>query len=468
MGHDAVTLPPALVDAAREGDLVPLVGSGPSMAAGMASWDRVVEVLRSHIPKYDSSDVSLDLLETPDAVRRYLPREQYRRILSEAFGDSYSPTRQHQLLASLPLRTVLTTNFDNLLEREFRNVARVNVIATDEEAHRWRETEGVQIVKFHGTVDRPDTLVFGERDYSRVYGSSGLMMSIVRTLMSTRPVLFVGFGFRDVFVKSILSAVRASSGVDVHDHYVLVLNGDKRARYYEDLGLIPVSYASTSSDPFGVTSFLEDLSAEASLEARTRLARTELLVRETERLRNYLGPNRVLRVRAALGPLTVPPGLTKGLDLFGDSEVHSMESRIGRSVVEFIEKGRGSIRLICNPLDNGGHAKSKGYTIDAYRTRLATFIRYIEQYPRSIEVATLPRASDINEWIAADKAVIESQKGADQDGRLYSYGRVELSRSVVNHAIQRFDEDFRVLTQHIGGSAGSTARFVETARSLLH
>ncbi|MEU4386816.1 SIR2 family protein [Promicromonospora sp. NPDC023805] len=457
-------LPSSLVDAAREGSLVPLIGSGLSVESGMASWDRVVDVLRSHITVGDSAgSVPLDLLETPDAVTRYVPRAKFDRIIREAYGDHYSPTLQHRLIAKLPFRTILTTNFDTLIERSLREHGNIaSVISEAQEVRNWREGEASQVVKFHGTVDRPDTLVFGEKAYAELYQSNGLMMSLLRTILATRPVLFLGFGMRDAFVKSLVNHVNHESGAAAHrSHYILVQDDGIRTRHYEDLGLIPIVATVSPDDRWGVTAFLEELAQSAMLEAVDRVSRTRLLVRETERLRDYLGPERRLRVRAALGPFTVP--YKSDIDIFGDPEVEAMEAQLRDVTVDFLERDGGSIDLLCNPIEDLTHAMGKGYTRAAYRLRIATFASFVERFPGKIRVAMSERASDANEWIAADRALISSTKGASRDGRLYSYGRVDLNAGLVRQSIRRFDSDFAAMNEASGGNSA----FLERVRALL-
>jgi len=453
-----MAIPGSVIDATRDGSLVLLVGSGLSIAAGMASWDEVATVLREHASVgRDDFEGVFDTLETPDAVRRSIPQATYERILREAYGDQYAPTEQHRIIAQLPFRTILTTNFDSLLERANSGQGASSItIAEDSDVPRWQESAGRQVVKFHGTIERPSTLVFGERSYAELYQSNGLMMSLLRTLFATRPILFVGFGFRDPFVKALLSSVhQVANKPGQRSHFVLVRRDEGRAGYYQDLGLIPVVTDVSDDDPFGTTHFLQELSAAAAMEANGRVNRTNLLLRETERLRNYLGPDRKLRVRAALGPLTVPSD--PSLDIFGDAEVAAMEARLRDATVSFVERN-GRVDLLCNPVDDLAHAAGKGYSTGAYAARISTFVDYLERFPESLRVAMSERATDANEWIAADRAVVTSAKGPDKDGRLYTYGRVDVEPQVVRQSIRRFDSDFADAFLRSGGNAGFIAR----------
>lgn len=457
-------IPSSLIAATRNGDIVPLIGSGLSQASGMTSWDEIVSTLRKLIRGSGrfGGPVDLDAFETPDAFRRRFKGGGYSKelsqIIEEAVGRGFKPNALHRLLSDMPFRTFLTTNWDSLLEDALSTARRVNVIFGDESARNWRESQATQIIKFHGTHDVPSSLVFGLSDYSRLYQKPSLLMSLVRTLISTRPVLSLGFGMRDPFVKSLFHAVGDEVG---SEHFVVVSEVHvKKARrdYLEEVGLTVVETKASAKDPFGLESFLKHLWQQTYVEARNRVDRTGLLVRETRRLEHYLGHDRTVRARAAMGPLAVPE-----TNVFGSVEVYNMEKKLLETVLEMVGKKRGKFRLICCPLDGGAHSARKGYSAEAHRARLKAFVKWAQHLGSAIEIVMADRPSDMNDWIVADMALIESRKSVSKDGRLYNYGRLEVSPNVVSASVRRFDEEFESLASRAGGVDAAKARFFKLA-----
>jgi hypothetical protein len=440
-----------LVDLTRTGLVVPLIGAGISMESGMPSWDTIVASLHSRLRADLGSDVDFDAFDTPDAFREVTGRAgDLTRILNEAFGDGYLPNSLHESLAAMPIRTCLTTNWDSLLEESFRLRRRVHVIADERSARLWRESEALQVVKFHGSLHAPESIVFGLRDYARFYMQSSVLMSLVRTIIATRPLLLCGFSASDVFVKALLQSIQTQGS---REHFIVLPSNSldsQRARYLESLGLSIIEAPTSSGDPYGSKTFLQSLATAAALEATDRVGRTRLLIRETKRLDLYLGADLTLRVRAALGPLAVPED--DAVDVFGNSEVLEVEQLLAKTVEDLLLNPRARVRILCSPLQEAQAARAKGYTPEAYASRLRAFADRVRRLGPRVEVAFAPRSSDQNDWIAADQSITESRKPAAQDGRLYDYGRVSLDSAFIRSSISRFDEEFSTLLLAAGGS----------------
>src|SRR5262249_26881279 len=341
-------------------------------------------------------------------------------------GRGFQPNSLHKLLADIPFRTCLTTNWDSLLEDSLSIMRRVNVIFDGDTARTWRESQATQIIKFHGTIQAPKSIVFGLSDYSRLYQQPSVLMSLVRTDIATRPILSLGFGMRDPFLKSIFHAV-GNEGRGEHFVVVSKAHVDRvRRQYLEDLGLVVIEMESSIDDPYGLGVFLRELRLQTYTEARNRIDRMNLLVRETNKLQLYLGADKTVRVRASMGPLAFPE--TNELNVFGGDDVYHVQSKLLDILLEFISTKRGKLRLICSPLDGGKHSASKGYSIEAHRARLRALVKWVNQLGPSVELVMTSRPSDINDWIVADMSLIESRKSQTKDGRLYEYARLEVNR----------------------------------------
>lgn len=458
-------LPASLINTTRSLDVVPFIGSGFSQASGMASWDEIVSVLKRHIGDSQGQigDVDLDSFDAPDAfVGMTGNRRHLNSLLEEAVGRGFEPNSLHHLLAEVPFRTCLTSNWDSLLEESLRRSRRVNVVFDDETAHSWRESQATQVVKLHGTIQTPQSIVFGLGGYSRLYQQPSTLMSLVRTLIATRPILSIGFGMRDPFLKSLFQSADRESG---REHFVVVSTAhvaQLRRQYYTDLGLTVIEVEPSEGDSYGIGSFLKELRFHTFTEAKNRLDRTLLLVRETDRMSQYLGSERVVRARASMGPLALPE--TNELNVFGSQEVYEVETRILASVLGFLRSKRSILRLICCPIDGGDHALRKGYSIQGYRARLKAFVARVQDLGLSVELVMTGRPSDINDWIVGDLSLIESRKSSTLEGRLYEYARLETDPNIVGAAIRRFDDEFRALSASNGGVLESKRLFLEAAK----
>lgn len=456
-----MNIPKSLIDSTRFGDLVPLIGSGVSQASGIASWDRLIEALKEFL--IDSGEVDsiddFDMFETPDAYLSNSSRKnEFISFLDESIRKGFKPNNLHTLLSKIPFKTYLTTNWDSLIEDELCKTQNANIIFDDKTATSWREALATQIIKFHGTIKNPESIVFGFRSYVELYRKSSTLINLIRTIIATRPILFIGFGMKDLFFKDLLSTIEKNN-----EHFVILPEKDiNRKGYLEKQNLSVIITPSTDLDPYGITTFLNDLWSNTYNVAKNRIERTNLLIRETKRLNQYLGSDKTIRVRASMGPFAVPD--TNDLDIFGGEDIYNIEKALLNTVLETLQKSKGKIKIICSPLDGGENSFKKGYTKEAHLERLKACIRWTEFLGDKIEIAITPRASDINDWIVSTFALIESRKSNTVEGRLYQYGQLDVNVNSVLTTVNRFDEDFQNIVNNVGGVELARKEFIRIAK----
>ena len=204
--HDRVE---ALAVHARAGRLVPFVGAGVSMGAGLPSWVGLLDELIAQAGM-DADRAALDRVDLRDRaalIQSRLGVGELERILLERLTAASRVALQHQLLASLPIHEAASTNWDDLFERAWRDAGagRVAQLPFDGQtgAEHW-------IVKLHGTVrgGQLHGVVLTRDDYLRFGVERGALAGIVQSLLLTRHMLFVGFGLSDETFHRIAHDVR--------------------------------------------------------------------------------------------------------------------------------------------------------------------------------------------------------------------------------------------------------------------
>ena len=262
-----------------------LVGAGASRWAGLPAWKEVVcELARDLAPALREA--------VPEAAQRFAPPSPEEPLSVDAYlkiGEAYRwvcgadrlSTRlralfdaSHVDVSRLPLHRLLvrlsdvvpafyTTNFDDLLERSFAAAGKpYQVVADARDLHEWRfdEVDGAfvprfPIYKLHGTLDRPETLVLGEKDFLRRAGLAAHPIDLrFCSDVVGREVLLVGYSFSDPNVRWLWTKLR-------------------------DLDVLPVAHflelgASTDLD---VAYYLKDRVHRIDLHARDRDSPRELL-----------------------------------------------------------------------------------------------------------------------------------------------------------------------------------------------
>jgi hypothetical protein len=122
-------------------------------------------------------------------------RNRLNEYLLKVFDDpNITPLRAHKALANLECN-VITTNYDTLIERAFRQAKkRCGTVVRENDLTRMRD---VNVVKVHGCVTDVDNIVVAEEDYYRWLTSDSEMKTLVRQWFLQRPIVFIGFSLSD-------------------------------------------------------------------------------------------------------------------------------------------------------------------------------------------------------------------------------------------------------------------------------
>jgi len=184
------------------------VGSGLSRPAGYIDWKGIL--------KEAALDIGLNVDKENDLISlaEYYVTSKKNRVkidnsISEYFSKDFEPTENHILLASLPITSYWTTNYDQLLERTFKQMELSFSVLTDDESLK-KFCNGGEIVlhKLHGDVDRPQEAVITRKDYEEFAYKHEILLAKLKGEMCSKTFLFLGYSFSDTDIKHILTRIR--------------------------------------------------------------------------------------------------------------------------------------------------------------------------------------------------------------------------------------------------------------------
>jgi hypothetical protein len=122
-----------------------------------------LETFFAEQPAIDSAQLFRDKVGTANHIA--FLKEQFQTHPT----DTGRLTRSHHELVRLPLRIMFTTNYDELIELAFSGSGqslRVSVTPSEFMAHRQERPER-HLVKLHGSIDQPASIVLTREDYAR-------------------------------------------------------------------------------------------------------------------------------------------------------------------------------------------------------------------------------------------------------------------------------------------------------------
>lgn len=149
--------------------------------------------------------------------------EQWSRILSAEFQQAADISRLHRALVSLDQRIIVTTNFDKLIETAWAESAQGRyptvVSKMDQKAFRLFRDDDPYLIKLHGSIDEPESIVFDKTSYQRTAFANQFYRDLIGTLLLTHTFIFVGFSMDDPAISLVVES-HAYRFSDTRPHYI--------------------------------------------------------------------------------------------------------------------------------------------------------------------------------------------------------------------------------------------------------
>lgn len=132
-------------------------------------------------------------------------QEKYRETLcSSISGKAYPDAPLSKAIFEINPAHIITTNYDKLLESSNSEFCKqYDVIVSDKDLLVANKSK--YIIKMHGDVSHPETIVLKEQDYLEYSQKHVLMELFVKSLLADHTILFLGYSLNDYNVKQILS-----------------------------------------------------------------------------------------------------------------------------------------------------------------------------------------------------------------------------------------------------------------------
>jgi SIR2-like protein len=166
-------------------------------------------------------------LDCAQLFRQTVGEANYADFLREQFDTSRHPfiqtTPSHAALVRLDLPLIFTTNYDELIETAYLGAGLPLRVSISEEQFKARRAEqpARHLVKLHGSIDQPETIVLTRSDYARARASRKEMLDFLRSEMIETAFLFVGFSLSDPNFNLLHDDIRLVYGMNVPASYTV-------------------------------------------------------------------------------------------------------------------------------------------------------------------------------------------------------------------------------------------------------
>ncbi len=274
-------------------ETVLFIGSGVSAWSGLPSWGALLEKLADH----------LDGLGVSTASMRQSIATEPIRAASYAFGDGKLfpsfigpflrdtcgfaqavPHEIHQRLASFGAKCFITTNYDTLLEQALATAqpGRYQQVVKNNQPIETHEITSARarrfVFKLHGDMADSASIILTEEQYIDLQhgGERKHALKALETLLLTRPVVYVGFGLRDLDFRLVQGQLASTWKHVDRQHYALLPDPTEEDQqvWHRTYGIRVVGYptvvrADNTRDHQGLLTLLEQLRQPPALPTPT-------------------------------------------------------------------------------------------------------------------------------------------------------------------------------------------------------
>lgn len=210
------------VEKLRQGTATVFVGAGLSRGAGYVDWKGLLSDI--------AYELELDIEKETDLVslaqfykNRRNSREKLNHLIINKFADKIDPTENHEIIARLPYNTIWTTNYDALIEKAHENQLKtIDVKSETDHLFVNIDNRNCTIYKMHGDKSKPNKAVLLKEDYERYYYTHESFLSILKSELITKSMLFIGFSFTDPNINYIFGRLTHRYSENSKNHYCII------------------------------------------------------------------------------------------------------------------------------------------------------------------------------------------------------------------------------------------------------
>ncbi|KAI2514357.1 SIR2-like domain [Fragilaria crotonensis] len=214
-----------LAELAASGQLSLFLGAGTSIPSGLPNWEGLLKAISDQLASSGTTGVHRivqecngDLLTMADKLEDLARSDANGNCLKTRVANYIKNQKCHPslvlaLLLSLPSKSIVTTNYDELIETAYRNK---NVASSDKSSdlsilpHHPEPRAKQWLLKMHGCVSHPKNIVLSGKDYAE----SKVLTGIVQANLLTTHLLFCGFSLTDPNYLKVVKEVRGAMHSD--------------------------------------------------------------------------------------------------------------------------------------------------------------------------------------------------------------------------------------------------------------
>ena len=197
-----------------QGKIAVFVGAGVSKLSNYPSWTELVLSMAKRIgyevllrdQNGNECLSSNEYLKIPQIFYDDKGEKEYFKMVRRQLHIMKEPNDVHKIIMRLRPNHILTTNYDTLIEQAANRAGMAYSVINSDNKVATAPTRNY-IVKVHGDFET-NNFVLKESDYLDYETNFKLIDNLMKTIISTHLVIFIGYSLGDYNIKLILNWVR--------------------------------------------------------------------------------------------------------------------------------------------------------------------------------------------------------------------------------------------------------------------
>lgn len=233
----------SFLDELIKNEIIPLIGAGFSRNAVMSKGSLPIPLWNELGKKFADLMGEEELGNDPiSCISEYEKRNNRRMMIQKLYDflnlEQAMPGRVHKVFVNIPFKILITTNFDNLIEKSY--TAEKNVFTIYDSKGFLLRRKGIKLIKLHGDFDNLDYIVITKEDYEHATQTS-LLRNNMKHLIVENSILLLGYSYRDPDFQKVIDELNSDLNPLSVTLFVLLINPDEVTRKsFENQPVIPI------------------------------------------------------------------------------------------------------------------------------------------------------------------------------------------------------------------------------------
>jgi tetratricopeptide (TPR) repeat protein len=228
--------------AIQEDNLILFVGAGMSMPFGFPNWTSLILDILKELKKGGKSPVdfqyyidqgkSLNVFKVLKDLETHGFKKKVKEKLYEKIKSVNIENEDYKKIEKLwkISEKIITTNYDKVLEKQ-----KPSHIDSFINSNSFQQVKSLKenpfLYKIHGDYLDPDSCILFKSDYKELYKKDTSDLQTLKTIISTKTILFLGFSFEDKYIKEQFKYLRALYKGYGREHFIVQTNNKDLTEY---------------------------------------------------------------------------------------------------------------------------------------------------------------------------------------------------------------------------------------------